>query len=150
MKTRLVLTLLLLPLAGLLAKEPALPQAKAETLIKGTTDWQGQTLPAYGTGQPEVTLLKITIPPGVTLPIHEHPVINAAIVTKGVLTVVATESGKTLTAKAGDAFIEMVNEPHYGRNEGTEPVELYVFYAGTKGTPITVLKQEVTNETGHP
>jgi hypothetical protein len=35
-------------------------------------------------------------------------------------------------------MVEVVNEWHYGANHGTEPVELIAFYAGVKGTPITV------------
>jgi hypothetical protein len=35
-------------------------------------------------------------------------------------------------------MIEVVDEWHYGANHGTEPVELIAFYAGVKGTPITV------------
>lgn len=30
---------------------------------------------------------------------------------------------------------------HYGANHGTEPVELIAFYAGVKGTPITILQK---------
>jgi quercetin dioxygenase-like cupin family protein len=68
---------------------------------------------------------------------HKHPVINAAVVLRGELTV-TTADGKVLRVKAGHPMIEVVNEWHYGANHGTEPVELIAFYAGVKGTPITV------------
>lgn len=70
---------------------------------------------------------------------HEHPVINAGVLLKGELTVV-TEGGKTLHLKAGDALIEVVDTWHYGKNEGAEPAEIIVFYAGTEDEPITVRK----------
>jgi quercetin dioxygenase-like cupin family protein len=68
---------------------------------------------------------------------HKHPVINAAVVLRGELTV-TTDKGKVLHVKAGYPMVEVVNGWHYGANNGTEPVELIAFYAGVKGTPITV------------
>jgi quercetin dioxygenase-like cupin family protein len=105
-----------------------------------TEAWTGQKLPAYPSGQPEITVLKITIPPGQRLPMHKHPVINAVVVLRGELTV-TTDKGKVLHVKAGQPMIEIVNEWHYGANHGTEPVEMIVFYAGVKGTPITILQK---------
>ena len=40
--------------------------------------------------------------------------------------------------KAGDPIIEVVEQRHYGHNQGADPVELIVFYAGVQGQPITV------------
>lgn len=129
-----ILLLLLLPL-GLFAKDKSAPTM--EKLIVSTENWTGQKLPAYPSGQPEISILKITIPPGQRLPMHKHPVINAAVILKGELTV-TTDKGKVLHVKAGHAMVEVVNEWHYGANLGTEPVELIAFYAGVKGTPITI------------
>ncbi len=137
MKTTSLVLLFVLPL-GLFAKDT--PALTKKELIVATEAWTGQKLPAYPSGQPEVTILKITIPPGQRLPMHKHPVINAAIVVRGELTV-TTGNGKVLRVKAGHPMIEVVNEWHYGANHGTEPVELIVFYAGVKGTPITVLQK---------
>jgi quercetin dioxygenase-like cupin family protein len=135
MKTTLsILFLLLLPLA-LFAKDKAAPTR--EKLTVSTEAWTGQKLPAYPSGQPEISILKITIPPGQRLPMHKHPVINAAVVLRGELTV-TTDKGKVLHVKAGHPMVEVVNEWHYGANHGTEPLELIAFYAGVKGTPITV------------
>ena len=72
---------------------------------------------------------------------HKHLVINAGVLLTGKLTVVA-EDGHTLHLKAGDSIVELVNKWHYGRNEGDEPAEIIVFYAGTPGTPITVKKTD--------
>ena len=49
-----------------------------------------------------------------------------------------TEDKKTLHLKAGDPIVEVVDTWHYGRNDGDTPAEIIVFYAGVKGTPITV------------
>jgi len=107
-----------------------------DVLAKGTTSWNGATLTSYLTGQPEVTILKISIPPHLQLPLHQHPVINAGLLLKGELTVF-TKAGKTLHLKAGDPIIEVVDTWHYGINEGNEPAEIIVFYAGVQGKPIT-------------
>ena len=107
-----------------------------DVLAKTTSSWNGETLPSYLTGQPEVTILKISIPPHVQLPLHQHPVINAGVLLKGELTVL-TKVGKTLHLKAGDPIVEVVNTWHYGINEGNEPAEIIVFYSGIQGMSIT-------------
>ncbi len=106
-------------------------------LAKSTKSWDGETLPQYPQGQPEVTILKIKIPAGAKLEIHNHPVINAGVLLAGELTVVA-EDNKTLHLKAGDSIVELVNKKHYGKNEGTETAEIIVFYAGIENKPITL------------
>ena len=108
-----------------------------QELAKSTASWNGSRLPAYPSGQPEVAVLKITIGPGAVLPMHEHPVINAGVLLSGALTVV-TKAGATLHLKAGDPIVEVVDTWHYGKNEGSAPAEIIVFYAGVTGTPITV------------
>ncbi len=73
------------------------------------------------------------------MPLHKHPVINAGILLKGEPTLV-TEGKETLHLKAGDPIVEVVNKWHYGKNEGNEPAEIIVFYAGIKDTPMTIKK----------
>ena len=96
-------------------------------------------LPSYPKGKPEITILRIQIPPKVQLPLHEHPVINAGVLLKGELTVVTKEEDR-LRLKAGDSIVEVVNKWHYGINEGNEYAEIIVFYAGVQGSRITIKK----------
>jgi quercetin dioxygenase-like cupin family protein len=110
-----------------------------DVLAKTSSSWDGGALPNYSTGTPEVTILRIMIPPKVQLPMHKHPVINAGVLLKGELTVVR-EDGKELHLKAGDSIVELVNKWHYGKNEGDEPAEIIIVYSGLQGTPITVKK----------
>jgi len=127
-------------LAGLLATPVWARDANpvtVDTLAKTSSSWNGSALPDYAQGKPEVTILKITIPPKVQLPMHKHPVINAGVLLKGELTVV-TDTGRTLYMKAGDPIVEVVDTWHYGKNEGNEPAEIIVFYAGIQGEQITV------------
>ena len=107
-----------------------------EQLAKSTKSWDGENLPAYPQGQPEVTILRIQIPAGAKLEIHNHPVINAGVLLKGELTVVSED--KTLHLKAGDSIVELVNKKHFGKNEGAETAEIIVFYAGVENRPITI------------
>lgn len=113
------------------------PEVAVETLVRGSASWDGTPLPAYPDGQPQLTILRIQIPPGTTLPRHKHPVINAGVLTKGELTVV-TEKNETLHMQAGDPIIEVVDKWHYGKNEGMETAEIIVFYVGTAELPLTV------------
>ena len=108
-----------------------------EQLAKSSKSWDGESLPHYPQGQPEVTILRIKIPPGAELEMHEHAVINSGYLVSGELTVI-TKDKKELHLKAGDSIVEIVNKKHYGKNEGKETAEIIVFYAGEVNKPITV------------
>lgn len=113
------------------------PSISVKELVKSSESWDGKLLVPYPQGQPEITILTISIPAGARLETHTHPVINAGVLMTGQLTV-KTTAGKVLHLKAGDPIVEVVNTLHYGINEGTVPAEIVVFYAGTVGQPITV------------
>lgn len=115
-------------------------KATVKVLAKTNLSWNQNALPNYPAGPPEVTILRIKIPAGVKLPLHVHPVINAGVLLSGQLTVI-TKDKKRLLLKAGEAIVEVVNTWHYGINEGDEAAEIIVFYAGSKGNPITVTEK---------
>ncbi len=100
-------------------------------LVKSDKSWDGSPLPSYPKEAPEISVLKITIPPHTELPVHQHPIINVGYMLKGTLKVV-TDTNDVLYLKAGDAIIEVVDKWHSGMNEGDEPVEIVVVYAGVK------------------
>jgi len=135
MKIRLMALLFLLFPTYLAALETQ--PVKVEELIKTTKSWDGSTLPSYQSGQPEITILKITVQPDVELDWHTHPVINAGVVLKGALTIL-TKEGQTHELSAGDAVVEVIGKIHRGINKGTDPAEIIVFYAGAASTPLTV------------
>ena len=114
---------------------------EGKQLIKTTRSWDGDLLPHYPQGQPEITIRRITIPAGARLETHSHPVINAGILLTGELTVVKTD-GQTLRLRAGDPIVELVNKPHYGINQGKVPAEIVVVYAGAVDLPITVVERK--------
>ena len=109
------------------------------TLAMSDKSWDGSSLPTYPKEAPEISVLKITISAHTELQLHKHPIINAGYMVKGSLKVV-TDENKTLHLKAGDALIEVVDRWHYGVNEGDEPVEIVVFYAGTKESVYSIKK----------
>jgi quercetin dioxygenase-like cupin family protein len=115
-------------------------KVSVEVLAKSTKSWDGTALPSYGSGAPEVTILRIKIPPKVTLPWHKHPIINAGLMLKGELKVV-TKEGEILHLKPGDTIIEVVDKWHYGVNEGEEAVEIVVVYAGVVNEPLSISEQ---------
>ena len=132
-----------LALSSLLACAQAQAQAQAqaddivvEQLVKSTASWDGEQLPAYGNGQPEITVLKFTIPAGARLASHTHSAINAGVLLSGSLTVVS-EDQEVLHLKPGDALVELVDKLHHGQNDGEEPAVIVVFYAGIKGQEFT-------------
>lgn len=92
--------------------------ATVDVLAKTITSWDNNALPHYPEGTPEITILRIQIPPKVQLPFHAHPVINAGVLLAGELTVVSKDN-EILHLKVGDAIVEVVNKWHYGVNEGT-------------------------------
>lgn len=116
-------------------KTPSLPTS--ELLSESFLSWNGDSLPAYPLGKPKISIVKVTIPPHSELPHHYHPVINAGVLLKGELTVIDVD-GNVLEMKAGDPIIEIVNTIHYGKNNGDEPAEILVFYAGAQGMEIVV------------
>lgn len=114
-----------------------IPGVEANVLIKTTKSWNGTTLPTYGDGQPEISIVRYRFDPGASIPMHMHPVINAGVLLKGELDIV-TKTGEKISIKAGEPIVELFKEWHYGSNPGIEPVDLIVVYAGTTGRPLTI------------
>jgi quercetin dioxygenase-like cupin family protein len=124
----------LFPVGAALAKEPA--SVQMETLLRSGTSWDGTPYTTYPQGAPELTVLKITIPPHSSLPWHTHPMPNAAYVLSGQITVEKKENGEKKLLTVGQVLPEMVDALHRGTT-GDEPVVLIVFYAGIKDMPLS-------------
>lgn len=121
------------------AQAQAAPEHEAvevKKLLSADASWDGVPYLAYPPGRPQVSLLRIRIPPKTTLPWHTHAMPNAAYVVSGSLTVQAKE-GARRSLVAGDVLPEMVNAVHRGTS-GPEGAELLVFYAGVKGQPLSI------------
>lgn len=114
--------------------------SKREVLLKTVSTWDNEKFGSLNIQNPEATVLKIIIDPGEALPVHRHDLVNIAYVAKGTLTVIA-DDGQSITMRQGQVLPELIGKYHYGRNDGTEPVELIVFYLGEQGTPLSVPKE---------
>lgn len=117
---------------------------KTEILSKNSASWDGTRLPSFPTDSTEITIARVTIPPGVKLPVHKHPNPLGGYVISGTLTVMK-EDGTTRSFKAGETVVELVETWHYGMNAGDEPVVLIAFYLGESEVPLTILKESDTH-----
>ena len=113
------------------------PQVKVEQLLQTTRSWDGTRYTGYLSGQPQVTVLKITIPRNTVLDWHEHPMINAGYLLSGQLILERKDTGQRKTIHAGQALTECVNIIHRGYTTD-QPAELIVFYAGAPGVPLSI------------
>lgn len=108
----------------------------SQVLVQSTHSWDGGEF-AYPTGEGQLTVTRIFMPKGSSLPMHCHPVPLAGMVTKGQLEVLK-EDGQTRVFGEGAGLIEVSNQWHYGT--ALEAVEIVVVYSGSVDLPVTVFK----------
>ena len=113
------------------------PTTINKQILQTTQTWDGTNYHNYPTGRPQLTVLRITIPPNTALDWHHHPVISVGYVLAGNLTIEKRDTGERAILHAGQTLAETVQATHRGFTTD-EPVELVVFYAGQVGTPITI------------
>jgi quercetin dioxygenase-like cupin family protein len=108
-----------------------------DILLQAAESWNGKPYTHYPTGQPQLTTIKLTVPPHTALPWHTHPFPNVVYVLSGTLTLHDRDSGKSLVVHQGEAVGESVDDVHRGES-GDEPAVLLITYAGTPGVPTSV------------
>jgi quercetin dioxygenase-like cupin family protein len=133
----------LLPFAAH-AIEPS-ATVKVTPLLKTTQSWNGAPI-NYPQGQAEISALMIEIAPGGETNWHEHPVPSFGMLLEGTLEI-SLPDGKKKLMKAGEALAEVIATPHNGRNVGTTPVKLIVFYAGAVDKQLTVPRPDAKPKT---
>lgn len=124
-------------LCGYAVGQPA-AKIQVRTLLQTDHAWDGQVYRAYPEGQPQMSVLEITIPAQTTMEWHRHPMPNAAYVLSGEIRV-ETKDGKTASFRQGQIISETVATTHRGVT-GEQPVKLLVFYAGATGLPLSQLE----------
>lgn len=127
---------------GLHARETTSPEGystriEVTPLLRTTMTSSGQPIVYPKTDSPQVTAVKVEIPPGAETGWHEHPYPCYACILSGTLTV-ETKDGKPRELFAGEALVEVVNTPHNGINKSKEPVVLVMFVTGEVGKPFTI------------
>ena len=120
-------------------------EVKSIELLRTDKSWNGEDLPDYPLGKPELVAVKYIIPPGEKLGWHHHVAMNHGVLVQGELTINGLD-GKTTVLHTGDVVVEMVGSIHHGENRGTEPVILYMFYISQEGLPLSVQNPEIPME----
>lgn len=113
---------------------------KASTILKTEASWDGKPI-EYPSGKAEITGMMVEIAPGGETGWHLHPVPSFGIILEGELEV-QLKTGEVKHLKSGEALAEVVNTLHNGRNVGSIPVKLIVFYAGAVGQKLST--KEIT------
>jgi len=106
-----------------------------QELLRVERSWNGVAYGAYPEGVAEPVVAKITIPAHKELAWHTHPMPSFAYVLSGEITVEDDKGNKRLF-KAGQVMPETVHTAHRGI-VGDEEATFIVFYAGTKGMPLS-------------
>ncbi|MDZ7720442.1 MAG: cupin domain-containing protein [Balneolaceae bacterium] len=128
------------------AQTPPEQPVKSTQILQTETTWNGKDIEYPQNGSEEITALEIVFEPGAETSWHRHPVPSLAYVINGELKVILKDSGESKIFKKGDAFAEVIDTWHYGKNIGDEPVKIVVFYIGEKGMLLTELLTEVQEE----
>ena len=110
-----------------------------QQLCKTIKSWDGSNLPALSLKNPCITINHFTIPAGEELPLHKHPIINTGYILQGQITVYK-EDGTTIELTAGDTCVELFDQWHWGKNNGTTETQIVVFYIGNEETPLSIMK----------
>jgi hypothetical protein len=79
------------------------PQIQVQQILQTTQSWDGVNYQSYPTGQPQLTVLRITVPPNTALHWHHHPVISVGYVLSGELTLEKKATGERTIVYAGQA-----------------------------------------------
>ena len=108
-----------------------------ETVLKTDTTSIGQKIVYPTFASDEVSIVKVTLPPGKSTGWHKHFFPVFAYVLKGTLTV-EVENKKTLQFPVNSSFSEVINTLHNGVNNGNEDVVLIAFFMGEKEKPLSV------------
>jgi quercetin dioxygenase-like cupin family protein len=135
LKFTLVFALFVSSVGFAVAEKATVSDVNVDTLVETTAAWDGTPYNAYPSGQPEITVLKITIAPHSALKWHTHPIPNAAYILSGELTV-EKKDGTQKHFVAGQVVTETVDTIHRGIT-GNNATVLIVFYPGTPGKPLS-------------
>jgi quercetin dioxygenase-like cupin family protein len=109
---------------------------KIENLLKTDTTSIGQRIVYPSFDNDEVTIAKVTIPPGQSTGWHLHRFPVFAYVLQGTLTV-EVKDGRKLEFPANSTFAEVINLYHNGMNNGSVDLVLIAFFMGEKGKALS-------------
>lgn len=108
---------------------------EVQELMRTNASWNGAAYGSYPEGAAEPVVAKITIPAHQELNWHSHPMPSFAYILSGEITV-EDDMGNKKHFTAGEVMPETVHTTHRGI-VGDQPATFIVFYAGTKGMPLS-------------
>lgn len=129
-----LLLLTIVPLSAESSESDA--SVRAVEVLRTSHTWAGSPF-AFPQGPSEIIGVTVEIAPGGETGWHSHPVPSFVFVLAGTLEV-KLASGAVKRIQSGEAFSEVIDMEHNGRNVGHEPVKLIVFYAASRGQSITL------------
>ena len=117
------------------ASQQADSRIEIHELMRTDASWNGAVYGTYPEGAAKPVVARVTIPARGELPWHSHPMPSFAYVLAGEITV-EDETGNKKHFAAGEVMPETVHTAHRGM-VGDKPATFIVFYAGTKGMPLS-------------
>jgi quercetin dioxygenase-like cupin family protein len=109
---------------------------EAKPLLKTTKTVTDGPLMYPATGTPEISSVIITVQPGGQSNLHKHPVVTVVHVLEGEADLHVGE--KVFHYKAGDAWVEPIDELNQVFNVGTVPLKNLVVFVGSEGNPNSI------------
>ena len=110
-------------------------------VLKTDTTSIGQQLNYPDIAADEVSIVKVTIPPGKETGWHKHRFPVFAYVMQGNLTV-EIDSATARQFPEGTSFAEVINTFHNGKNTSLQNVVLIAFFIGEKGSQLSVKNEK--------
>ncbi|MCX6141955.1 MAG: cupin domain-containing protein [Ignavibacteriales bacterium] len=117
-----------------------------ETLLRSDTTSIGQRIVYPSFQRDEVTISRVTIPPGKSTGWHKHKFPVFAYVLQGTVSIEVENHGSFQFAEHS-SFSEVIDTFHNGVNKGNENVVLLAFFMGEKGAPLSVRRDTLQSTT---
>src|SRR5215471_1246240 len=107
--------------------EDARSAVRSETLLRSSSSWDNEPYKSYPPGEPELSVLKITLQPHTKLEWHSHPFPSAAYIVAGELTVERKKTERSNILSPAKRFRRQWAHSTGEWQEGNEPVVFIVF-----------------------
>ena len=111
-----------------------------EELLQSGVNSMGQKISYPQVNNAQVTMKKITFPPGETTGWHKHDIPVFSYIIKGTLTV-ETEDGKVMQYKENTCFSESYNIYHQGTNKESTDLVVIAIYLGGDARQLSIKKE---------
>ena len=138
--SKFILIPIFLSLFSLAVKSQYTSGLVIEKLLQADTNSIGQKIVYPNFSNSEITMSKITIPPGKSTGWHKHSIPVFSYILKGTLTV-ELEDQRVYKFKENTSFAESVNTFHNGTNMEDSDLVVIAIYLGAKGQKLSIMKE---------